>query len=198
MSSRPCAACQQPASKLCSKCHTTSYCNRDCQKADWKKHKKQCGKSSGSSQPGPDIPGPPVFQTHRITNPAALAADLEDSFLHKLPKQDVYKRLIDSFRLRVEDMVKFQGVRLGVYGDGDPVVEFTEFLTLAERNGKLLPKWWDEATKAECLALGKNEKGGNYLGYFLEKSDVQEEYGDNLMPMKLRVLAEKIYGKGVM
>ncbi|PQE03254.1 MYND domain protein [Rutstroemia sp. NJR-2017a BBW] len=31
----------------------------------------------------------------------------------------------------------------------------------------------------------------------VEKSDITEHYKDNLMPMKLRGLAEKIYGEGV-
>ncbi|KAF2811550.1 uncharacterized protein BDZ99DRAFT_372266, partial [Mytilinidion resinicola] len=28
--------------KDCTKCHSVSYCGRDCQKADMKKHKKVC------------------------------------------------------------------------------------------------------------------------------------------------------------
>ncbi|PQE15898.1 mynd domain protein [Rutstroemia sp. NJR-2017a BVV2] len=31
----------------------------------------------------------------------------------------------------------------------------------------------------------------------VEKSDIKEHYGDAFMPMKLRGLAEKIYGKGL-
>lgn len=32
----------------------------------------------------------------------------------------------------------------------------------------------------------------------VENSDIQDHYGDGTMPMKLRILAEKIYGKGFM
>lgn len=31
----------------CSRCWQVDYCNRDCQRADWKRHKKQCRKSGG-------------------------------------------------------------------------------------------------------------------------------------------------------
>lgn len=31
----------------------------------------------------------------------------------------------------------------------------------------------------------------------VEKGDIVEHYGDGMMPMKLRLLAEKIYGKGI-
>lgn len=28
--------------KPCNKCQTSPYCSRDCQKVDWKRHKKEC------------------------------------------------------------------------------------------------------------------------------------------------------------
>ena len=48
------------------------------------------------------------------------------------------------------------------------------------------------------MQLGLKKGGGSELVHALQKGDVQEQYGDNFMPMKLRVLAEKIYGKSVM
>ncbi|KAG7372359.1 MYND finger domain containing protein [Nitzschia inconspicua] len=38
----PCANCGNDAIKECGQCHRVVYCNRDCQKADWKKHKHIC------------------------------------------------------------------------------------------------------------------------------------------------------------
>lgn len=36
--------------KQCAKCNATPYCSRDCQKADWKTHKKICGKQENASR----------------------------------------------------------------------------------------------------------------------------------------------------
>lgn len=36
---------EQPL-KPCNKCHSVQYCDRDCQKADFKQHKKECAKEA--------------------------------------------------------------------------------------------------------------------------------------------------------
>ncbi len=39
-----CGHCQSPAEKRCSVCHLIAYCSRECQKGDWKRHKREdCG-----------------------------------------------------------------------------------------------------------------------------------------------------------
>ncbi|KAI9016057.1 hypothetical protein DFJ74DRAFT_770621 [Hyaloraphidium curvatum] len=53
-SSDPCATCGKVPRKgkapykRCSKCLHVSYCNVDCQRADWRKHKAVCGMEDGS------------------------------------------------------------------------------------------------------------------------------------------------------
>lgn len=43
MDARACGHCSRINAELrCSRCRLVSYCARDCQKADWKKHKKRC------------------------------------------------------------------------------------------------------------------------------------------------------------
>ncbi|KAF2702857.1 hypothetical protein K504DRAFT_452195 [Pleomassaria siparia CBS 279.74] len=43
-----CASCQKTltltTTKPCPRCHTTPYCSRECQKKDYKTHKKECAK----------------------------------------------------------------------------------------------------------------------------------------------------------
>ena len=49
--------------------------------------------------------------------------------------------------------------------------------------------------------MGEYKYHGHAEGSILsptEKSDIQEHYEDNMMPMKLRMLAELIYGTSVM
>lgn len=44
MVSTNCALCDKPALLTCSKCLSVSYCCQECQKIDWKLHKKTCNK----------------------------------------------------------------------------------------------------------------------------------------------------------
>ena len=37
-----CFVCQKENPKTCTNCHSVSYCSKDCQKSDWKRHKKEC------------------------------------------------------------------------------------------------------------------------------------------------------------
>ena len=38
-----CQTCGKDATKRCSQCHQVVYCGRECQKLDWRQHKKRCG-----------------------------------------------------------------------------------------------------------------------------------------------------------
>ncbi|KAI9698105.1 MAG: hypothetical protein M1820_007613 [Bogoriella megaspora] len=43
-----CGNCNKSnVAKKCGGCHRVSYCDKDCQKADWKFHKRRCNKPSG-------------------------------------------------------------------------------------------------------------------------------------------------------
>lgn len=193
-----CAKCQKPQSDLpsplkrCAKCQTQCYCSRECQKADWKTHKKICATNQQRK---------PKAMTDFDAMPAPARDFFKgvspDDFLHKLPEKDTFIRLIDCYRMRVEDDYKFAGDARGLYAEDDPLEDFQEFLDLAVKRKGLLPKWWNERKRAACERLAVDATQWAFLGSAVEKSDVIEHYGDSLMPMKLRILAEKIYGKKI-
>ena len=180
-----CATCKKAASsasplKICAICLRTPYCSRECRQADWKSHKKDC------------IRPTPLDAT-------SIYGQLTVSVLHSVPKTDVCRRLIDSFRLRVEDTYTFEGKLTGIYGGEDPLPQFVEFLTKCEEHAKeMMPPWWGPEAKRDCTAMASDKNGGNYVGHAVEKADIQEKYGDDMMPFKLRVLSEKAYRRRIM
>jgi mitochondrial splicing suppressor protein 51 len=62
----------------------------------------------------------------------------------------------------------------------------------------MMPPWWAPEAKRDCIAMASDRNSGSYLGQALGKADIQEKYGDDMMPLKLRVLAEKAYGRRIM
>lgn len=113
-------------------------------------------------------------------------------------EDEVFTFLIDSYRMRVEDESNFRGQISGSYNGGDPVPEFKKFLGLAEANNGILPRWWTAEKRDACVAKGSAKSGWANLYSAMEKSDIQEHYGDGQMPMKLRMLAEEITGSYIM
>ena len=99
--------------------------------------------------------------------------------------------------MRVEDDYKFAGDPRGLYNEEDPLEDFQEFLDLAQKRKGLLPKWWSREKRAACERLAVDGTQWACINHAVEKSDVIEHYGDSMMPMKVRILAEKVYGKKI-
>lgn len=72
---------------------------------------------------------------------------------------------------------------------------FRRFLRLAENQVALLPSWWSSQKAADSLQFGRTDKDLG-LRFSIEKSDIQESYGNSYMPMQLRMFAEQVYGSG--
>ena len=109
--------------KCCGACKTTFYCSKDCQTQDWPTHKA----------------------AHRRAKPKS-PADFIDSFdqkswIHQFNEQETFKRLVDCYRIRVEDSYVFGGELTDLYANESPMNEFKEFLTKAESRDGILPSW---------------------------------------------------------
>lgn len=189
--------------KRCAKCQTTFYCSRECQKSDWKKHKKVCASQAAaahsSSTPSPSNRRPP-------TGSKGLSAAIDKPFhrldaktwLHDRPEEDVYKLLIDSYRFRMEDDYNLEGEADidSIYGGAsDGQQGFRRFLQRVQRKPGLLPPWWSAEKAAACMAAGMRS-GWSDISAAIEKSDVIEHYGNPMMPMQLRMFGEQVYDRG--
>jgi splicing suppressor protein 51 len=75
---------------------------------------------------------------------------------------------------------------------------FKRFLDLAGSGSGLLPPWWNAEKRRECEKIAVDSNGWSDINCAVEKGDIQEHYKNNAMPMMLRVLGEKIYGRGFM
>src|ERR1700722_699937 len=139
--------------KRCAKCQTTLYCSRECQKDDWKNHKRICSSQAASHQHSTPIDRPqqstgrhnPGFNT--VNQILGLS---NDDHLHELSENEAFTQLIDCFRMRMEDEYTFGQNNIGIYAQEDPIPVFKRFLDLAESRSGLLPPWWNAEKRREC------------------------------------------------
>ncbi|KAF8930517.1 hypothetical protein BGZ47_000501 [Haplosporangium gracile] len=127
------------------------------------------------------------------------------TWLHDRPEEDVYKLLIDCFRMRQHDDFTMEGLKDkdGLYGEAShSQAGFKRFLVKAEARMDLLPHWWFMGkAAANCLRLG----GGlgatgtewSSLARKVDKAAIIDHYANPEMPMQLRMLGEQIYQRGL-
>lgn len=96
----------------------------------------------------------------------------------------------------MEDEYTYGQNNIGIYAEESPVPVFKRFLDLAESRPGLLPPWWNAEKRRECERISVDRNGWSDINCAVEKSDIMEHYNNNTMPMMLRVLGEKIYGRG--
>lgn len=108
--------------------------------------------------------------------------------------------LDDAYDLRVVDCAKLADegtTALLPEGQEGGWRAFVRFLDLAEGRVGLLPAWWGVEKRALCEGVAARAAG---LGRDAPKVNghwVMRRYRDFLMPMRLRLLAESVYGTKV-
>ncbi|EFQ95321.1 hypothetical protein PTT_06719 [Pyrenophora teres f. teres 0-1] len=208
-----CANCNKSAAECslanlqqCSRCKTTEYCGRDCQKADWKTHKKICAQQANANAGDPpstihstsySAPRLKTLEQH-VPNPFTLLD--EGTYLRRRPEKDVYRLLIDAFRMRSEDDMKLENKPMpnSIYtGKPSSIEPFKKFLSLAATRKGLLPAWWTAEHQRGCEKFAESGEWKD-VRKKVTKAQMIQHYGDDKAPMQLRMLAEAVYGVGPM
>ncbi|ROT35420.1 hypothetical protein SODALDRAFT_346357 [Sodiomyces alkalinus F11] len=146
-------------------------CNKDPPEVTLK-HCARCKNAhSGASSPPKGLDQP-------ITKPFTCLEN--GTWLHDRSEMDVYRLLIDVFRIRIEDNYTHGTHTEGTIMAGEPhsLQGFRDFIPLT---GKL-----HHSTSSD--------DNWHNLYCYIEKSDVVEHYGDPQFPMQLRQFAEALYG----
>ena len=208
---RSCASCAKSDIPLllCSGCKLVSYRNKDCQKAHWKAHKPYCAlKTKGaqaSSKPEAEEDWVDEDEDEPKVIPGSKAGDQDKKpytaiannvWLHDRTRTMTFKLLIDSQRIRQRDMLVLDGeLMAGTIYNGEPSSEpaFRTFIRKAQAVKGLLPPWWTESSVDDCLKYSRSSARFS-LADAQQKYDIQEAWDDLRMPMKLRMMAEEVYG----
>ncbi|KAF1363370.1 hypothetical protein EJ07DRAFT_163236 [Lizonia empirigonia] len=124
----------------------------------------------------------------------------QGKYLYDRLQTDVYKLLIDSFRMRQADDFNFENkaVPCSIYtGASSSAEPFRQYLNKATACPTLLPPWWTAKKGEECAIFGESGAWSD-LRKTVTKQEVVQHYRDEKMPMQLRMLAEVVYGTGTM
>lgn len=111
---------------------------------------------------------------------------------------DVYRLLVEAYRLRMEDDYKMTGVHGTdidcIHGSAPNIrISFRRFLEKAPLMPGVLPTWWCERRQHECEEFGMRD-GWYMLWNVISIDTLVERYGDRDFPTHLRVFASQVLG----
>jgi splicing suppressor protein 51 len=122
------------------------------------------------------------------------------SWLHGRPEDDVYRLLIDSYRLHSYDKFQFEKEnKLGSIfaGATDSAHDFSSYLSAAAGRPTFLPQWWTRANHQDCVRMGLRHAQFHDLHVQLNQAMVVYYYRDASFPTQLRLFAEQVLGRPV-
>lgn len=129
--------------------------------------------------------------------PQPFARLNKGTWLHGRSETDVYRVLIDAYRLHAADTFRIDGLAEpgSLYaGTVNALPGLRRFLERAAETDGLLPDWWDETKKKACERLGVTPAQWYDLKRRAEKRHIANYYEDDQFPAQLRLFAEAIYG----
>lgn len=192
------------AKRLCGKCRqagiTVHYCNRGCQRPNWRQHKKHCGTAAAgpSAANVASSQGPTAWFNTAVVQSEGGSLGLHTLLTNKkwwdgLSDERQRVRFCMSSQLRNEDAYMYRGEMFGPYNPDEPDVhaDFREYHGMALRKG-MLP----DNCKGDFV---NSAYAREHCRYAIEKSDVVERFGyasgEHMVP---RSMAEEITGQPTM
>ena len=127
-------------------------------------------------------------------------AEVKAALFSSVPKAEVYRRIINIYRFRVEDSYIYHGKEIGWttdYRGKPPRDEFRSFLYKIQQIG-LLPDWFDSEARAEVMKLATDANGDIYIGHAIDAEDIEAAHqveGQSMVAL-MRRAAECVYGGG--
>ncbi|KAF2868841.1 hypothetical protein BDV95DRAFT_642775 [Massariosphaeria phaeospora] len=166
-------AADAPNLKHCAKCKTSWYCSRE-----YLRQQRRLQLEHNTN-----------YQTQRAANLRShiskpFTALDNNTWLHDRAEGDVFKLLIDG-----TDSDSVYG------GNSDSLPGFRRFIRLVSSRAGLLPPWWSSDKQAECEAFGMGNNWSS-LKKMTTKEQIQAHYGEDKMPMQMRMFAEAVYHRG--